>query len=106
MVLVDLRGRGLTGDIAEVVLEDAAILTNRNVIPFDPGTPDRPSGLRFGTTAATQQGLDAAAMAAVAGLIDEALREPSRTGSVRARSEALAAAFSGQPSAVQLMGWE
>ena len=58
-VLVDLRGRGLTGDVAEVALEDAGILTNRNLIPFDPGTPDRPSGLRLGTTSVAQRGLRA-----------------------------------------------
>lgn len=73
MVLVDLRGRGLTGDVAEVALENAGILTNRNVIPFDPGTPERPSGLRLGTTAVSQRGLGEAAMADIAGLIDAAL---------------------------------
>jgi hypothetical protein len=41
----------------------------------------------------------------IAGLIDEALRDPAATPSVRARSEALAAAFSGQPGTVQFMGW-
>lgn len=106
MVLVDLRSRGLTGDIAEVVLEDAAILTNRNVIPFDPGTPDKPSGLRLGTTSSAQRGMGAPDMRVIAGLIDQALRDPTATASVRARSEALATAFAGQPSAVQFMGWE
>ena len=86
---------------AEVVLEDAGILTNRNVIPFDPGTPDRPSGLRLGTTATAQRGMGGPDIRVIAGLIDEALRDPAATGSVRARSEALASAFSGQPSAVQ-----
>jgi glycine hydroxymethyltransferase len=105
MVLVDLRGRGLTGDIAEVVLEDAAILTNRNVIPFDPGTPDRPSGIRLGTTSSAQRGMGAPDMRVIASLIDEALRDPAAAGSVRARSEALASAFSGQPGTVQFMGW-
>jgi glycine hydroxymethyltransferase len=106
MVLVDLRGRGLTGDVAEVVLEDAGILTNRNVIPFDPGTPDRPSGIRLGTTSTAQRGMGGPDMRLIAGLIDEVLRDPTATASVRARSEALATAFSGQPSAVQFMGWE
>ena len=73
MVLVDLRGRGVTGDVAEVALERAGILANRNVIPFDPGTPDRPSGMRYGTTAATQQGFDAAGIREIARLIDAVL---------------------------------
>jgi len=73
LVLVDLRGRGLTGDVAEVALEDAGILANRNVIPFEPGTPDQPSGLRLGTTAVAQRGLRALDMPELAELIDVAL---------------------------------
>lgn len=95
MVLVDLRGRGLTGDVAEVVLEDASILTNRNVIPFDPGTPDRPSGLRLGTTSSAQRGMGATEMIEIAGLIDEVLREPAAAPGARPRAEALAARFPG-----------
>jgi len=98
MVLVDLRGRDLTGDVAEVALEDAGILANRNVIPFEPGTPARPSGLRLGTTAVAQRGMRAAAMTELAGLIDAALRVAAGTGAegvaeIRARATALAASF-------------
>lgn len=95
MVLVDLRTRGLTGDVAEVLLEDAAILTNRNVIPFDPGTPDQPSGLRLGTTSSAQRGMGPTEMAEVAALIDDVLRggDPA---AVRNRAEALAARFTGR----------
>ena len=75
LVLVDLRGRGLTGDVAEVALEEAGILSNRNVIPFEPGTPDRPSGLRLGTTAVAQRGMRAADMPELAELIDATLRD-------------------------------
>ena len=74
MVLVDLRGRRLTGDVAEVLLEDAGILANRNVIPFDPGTPDRPSGLRLGTTSCAQRGMGEAEMREIAAMIDDVLR--------------------------------
>lgn len=94
MVLVDLRGRGLTGDVAEVTLEAGGILTNRNVIPFDPGTPDRPSGLRLGTTATAQRGMGEDQMQQIAGLIDDALRGQD-AARVRASAEALAARFPG-----------
>lgn len=98
MVLVDLRGRDLTGDVAEVALEDAGILANRNVIPFEPGTPDRPSGLRLGTTALAQRGMRAAAMTELAGLIDAALQVAAGTAAetldkIRARATTLAARF-------------
>lgn len=98
LVLVDLRGRGLTGDVAEVRLEEAGILTNRNVIPFDPGTPDRPSGLRLGTTSPAQRGMGAAELVEIAELIDQALRAPDSTASVGDRSAALAARFPGPPA--------
>ena len=36
LVLVDLRPKGLTGDITEVSLENAGITCNKNGVPFDP----------------------------------------------------------------------
>lgn len=74
LVLVDLRGRGMTGDRAEAALEDVGILANRNMIPFDPGTPDAPAGIRFGVSSAAERGYDVADMDDIAGLIDRALR--------------------------------
>jgi glycine hydroxymethyltransferase len=98
MVLVDLRGRGLTGDVAEVAPEEASILANRNVIPFEEGTPDRPSGLRLGSTAVSQRGMREAEMREIAELIDEALRSAANptsgdVESILARSRSLAARF-------------
>jgi len=86
LVLVDLRGRGITGDVAEVALEDAGILANRNLIPYDPGTADRPNGLRLGTTSIAQRGLRAVDMPELAELVDLALRaEDADSRSVVAR---------------------
>ena len=98
MVLMDLRGRGLTGDVAEVALEEVGVLANRNVIPFEPGTPDRPSGVRLGTAALSQRGMRPAQMPEVAELIDSALSAESaghrdRVGEIRSRAAALAARF-------------
>jgi glycine hydroxymethyltransferase len=74
MVLVDLRSRGITGDVAEVALEAAGILVNRNVIPFEEGTPDRPSGIRLGTTSISQRGAGAEEVRRIAASIDATLR--------------------------------
>ena len=97
MVLVDLRARGLTGDVAEVALEEAGIIANRNVIPFEPGTPDRPSGLRLGTTAVAQRGMRPRDMPEVAELVDAALGaaagDRATLAGTRARAAALAARF-------------
>jgi glycine hydroxymethyltransferase len=49
LVLVDLRSKDLTGDIAEKTLESVGIVVNRNVIPADPQRPDIASGIRIGS---------------------------------------------------------
>ena len=54
--LVDLRNKGLTGKLAEKVLDDIGITANKNAVPFDTESPFITSGLRFGTPAATTRG--------------------------------------------------
>jgi glycine hydroxymethyltransferase len=76
LVLLDLRGKGLKGDAAERALEDVGILTNRNVIPFDPESTKTTSGLRFGTAGVTVRGMGEGEMEKIAGLIDLALTSP------------------------------
>jgi glycine hydroxymethyltransferase len=101
LVLLDLRARGLTGDVAEQALESVGILTNRNMIPFDPGTPDVPSGLRLGTTTISERGMGAPEMAELAALIDAALRtdDPGRRASIADGVAALARRFPAYPVA-------
>ena len=54
--LVDLRNKGLTGKVAEKVLDEIGITANKNAVPFDTESPFVTSGLRFGTPAATTRG--------------------------------------------------
>ena len=56
LVLVDLRPKGLTGDVASAALERAGLTANKNAIPFDPEPPGVTSGLRFGVSAGTVRG--------------------------------------------------
>jgi glycine hydroxymethyltransferase len=56
LLLVDLRGKRLTGKIAEAALGRAHITCNKNGIPFDPEKPTITSGVRLGTPAATTRG--------------------------------------------------
>ncbi len=56
LVLVDLRPKGLTGDITEKSLENAGITCNKNGVPFDPEKPMITSGVRLGTPAGTTRG--------------------------------------------------
>lgn len=56
LMLVDLRPKGLTGNITEQSLERAGITCNKNGIPFDPEKPMVTSGIRLGTPAGTTRG--------------------------------------------------
>ena len=56
LVLVKLVNKGVTGKLAENLLDDANITTNKNAIPNDPQSPFVTSGLRLGTPAMTSRG--------------------------------------------------
>ncbi|MBQ1302849.1 MAG: serine hydroxymethyltransferase [Firmicutes bacterium] len=56
LVLVKLVNKGITGKVAEKLLDEAGITTNKNSIPNDPNGPFVTSGLRLGTPAMTTRG--------------------------------------------------
>ena len=56
LLLVDLRPKGLTGDVVDKALGEANITCNKNAIPFDPMPPKVTSGIRLGTPAGTTRG--------------------------------------------------
>ena len=76
LMLVDLRNRGLTGKIAQLSLDDAAITVNKNTVPKETQSPFVTSGIRIGTSAVTTRGMREAEMRQIAGLIDRVLRSP------------------------------
>ena len=55
--LVDLSGKGLNGADAQVALDQVGITVNKNAIPYDKGTTNKPSGIRIGTPAVTTRGM-------------------------------------------------
>jgi glycine hydroxymethyltransferase len=73
VMLVDLRPKGVTGNIADKALGRAHITCNKNGIPFDPEKPMVTSGLRLGTPAGTTRGFGEAEFRAIADLIVEVL---------------------------------
>src|SRR6187401_2377773 len=73
LMLVDLRPKGLKGNISEKALVRAAITCNKHGIPFDPEKPFVTSGLRLGTPAATTRGFGVAEFKQVGGMIAEVL---------------------------------
>jgi glycine hydroxymethyltransferase len=81
LLLVDLRGKRLTGTQAEKALERAGITCNKNGIPFDTENPTVTSGIRLGTPAGTTRGFGIAQFEQVGQMILEVLsaleREPN-----------------------------
>src|SRR6201991_1437627 len=73
LMLVDLRPKGLKGNISERALVRAGLTCNKNGIPFDPEKPFVTSGLRLGTPATTTRGFGVAEFKQVGGMIAEVL---------------------------------
>ncbi|MBQ7660612.1 MAG: serine hydroxymethyltransferase [Clostridia bacterium] len=57
LMLLDLRGTGVTGKELEARLDSVHITANKNAIPFDPEKPFVTSGVRLGTPAVTSRGM-------------------------------------------------
>ena len=79
VLLVDLRTVGLTGKVAEHILDEVGITCNKNTIPFDPESPFVTSGIRLGTPALTTRGLNAEDMKEIASIIALVLKYPEDT---------------------------
>ncbi|TAK49297.1 MAG: serine hydroxymethyltransferase [Xanthobacteraceae bacterium] len=73
LMLVDLRPKGLKGNVSEKALVRAGITCNKNGIPFDPEKPFVTSGIRLGTPACTTRGFGVAEFRQVGQLIAETL---------------------------------
>ncbi len=77
LVINTATGFGITGDIAEKALDKVGITLNKNVIPDDPNPPMKPSGIRFGTPAATSRGMKEPEMKQLAQIMLQVLRAPN-----------------------------
>jgi len=71
LMLVDLRPKKVTGDIADAALGRAHITCNKNGVPFDPEKPTVTSGLRLGSPAGTTRGFKEAEFRQIADWIVE-----------------------------------
>ena len=74
LMLIDLTPLGMTGKLAQQVLDSVNITTNKNMIPYDTQKPFVTSGIRVGTPAVTTRGMREPQMAIIANLIARALR--------------------------------
>jgi glycine hydroxymethyltransferase len=73
LILVDLRPKDLTGDVAEKTLESVGIIVNRNVIPGDPQSPNVGSGIRVGSPGITSRGMGDNQVNQIVDLMDTAM---------------------------------
>jgi glycine hydroxymethyltransferase len=96
LMLIDLRGTGVTGKVGEEALGKADITVNKNMIPYDPEQPMTTSGVRVGTPAVTTRGMKEAEMDVIADLIVRVLKSPNDVATlegVKKDVHALAARF-------------
>ncbi len=75
LMLLDLRGTGVTGKELEKRLDEVHITANKNAIPNDPESPFITSGLRVGTPAITTRGFKEEEMKLIAGWILDIIRD-------------------------------
>ncbi|MHB9109047.1 MAG: serine hydroxymethyltransferase [Armatimonadota bacterium] len=96
LMLVDVRGQGLTGRAAADTLREANIITNFNTIPFDPQPPTHGSGIRPGSPAVTSRGVKEPEMVQIGNWMADILIRPEDEGlreNVRHEVQALCERF-------------
>ncbi len=98
-MLIDLRTKfpELTGKVAEKVLVEADITTNKNMVPFDSRSPFLTSGLRFGTPAITTRGAKEPLMQEIVEMIDTVLSNPEDGNVIKAVRQKVNATMADYP---------
>ncbi|WP_404455739.1 serine hydroxymethyltransferase [Oceanobacillus kapialis] len=90
LLLLDVTPLGLTGKVAEKVLDDIGITTNKNTIPFDTESPFITSGVRVGTAAVTSRGFGEEEMNEIASIISLTLKNHEDTAKLEEAKERVA----------------
>ena len=90
LMLLDLRGTGITGRDLQEKLDHLHITVNKNAIPNDPQKPNLTSGVRIGTPAVTTRGMMPEDMDVLAECIQLCIEDAdANAGKVRAAVAAL-----------------
>lgn len=84
LLVVDLRGKHITGDVFQEALDTIGITVNKNMIPFDPEKPSVTSGVRIGLTAVTQRGLREPEIREIASIMNQAAEAPEDPENLKA----------------------
>ena len=83
LILIDLTNKNISGKEAQILLEKAGIVTNKNTIPYDPRPPFNPSGIRLGTPAVTTRGMKEKEMKKIAFWINEVISNHKSTPKIK-----------------------
>jgi glycine hydroxymethyltransferase len=78
LILIDLKNKGIIGNLAAEALEAANIVLNRNSVPFDTNPPFYPSGIRMGTPGITSRGMKEKEMVKIATWISDIIDDIGR----------------------------
>src|SRR3989338_994001 len=92
LMVIKLANKGLVGKGKEVqnALGEAEIYVNKNTIPYEPGSPFNPSGIRLGTTAITTRGMKESEMKVIGSCIAKVIGNYSDKAAIeRVKNEIL-----------------
>ena len=76
VLLADMKAIGITGKVAQTVLDEIGITANRNTLPFETLSPFVTSGIRLGSPALTTRGLKEEDFKEVADIIATVVKNP------------------------------
>ena len=96
LLVADLRGKKITGQVFQEALDSIGITVNKNMIPFDPESPAVTSGVRIGLTAVTQRGLKEKEIKQIASIMNkvaDAPQDEDNLASCKAEARKLIANF-------------
>jgi glycine hydroxymethyltransferase len=96
MIVNTFDTKGITGKDAQMMLEQANITTNKNMLPYDKNKPAIASGIRLGSPALTTRGFGEAQFREVADIIADILEAKGSEAAIadaKKRVAALCAAY-------------
>jgi len=96
LIVVDMTSKGVSGKVAEQVLDEVGISSSRSTIPYDTRKPMDPSGVRLGTAAITTRGFGLEQIDFVADVIDRAIQangDETKLKSIKAEVAALCGTY-------------
>jgi len=76
IILISLENTNTNGHAVQEALEKAGIMSNKNLIPFDKGSPKKPSGIRIGTLGLTSRGFTKKDIHRLSEIISYAVKNP------------------------------